>query len=96
MGEISIKINIADRVYPLKVSMEEEEIVRRAAKLINDRIKEFQENYAVRDKQDVYKRQAYFVAPTLSPAAGIWLRAGPRSGCGCAYRSGRDCPRGIV
>ena len=36
MGEISIKINIADRVYPLKVNMEEEEIIRRAAKLIND------------------------------------------------------------
>lgn len=53
MGEISIKINIADRVYPLKVDMDEEEIVRRAAKLINDRIKEYQENYAVRDKQDL-------------------------------------------
>ena len=53
MGEISIKINIADRVYPLKVSTEEEEVIRRAAKLINDRIKEFQENYAVRDKQDL-------------------------------------------
>jgi cell division protein ZapA (FtsZ GTPase activity inhibitor) len=53
MGEISIKINIADRVYPLKVNMEEEEIIRKAAKLINDRIKEFQENYAVRDKQDL-------------------------------------------
>ena len=53
MGEISIKINIADRVYPLKINMEEEEVVRRAAKLINDRIKEFQENYAVRDKQDL-------------------------------------------
>lgn len=53
MGEISIKINIADRVYPLKVNTEEEEVIRRAAKLINDRIKEFQENYAVRDKQDL-------------------------------------------
>ena len=53
MGEISIKINIADRVYPLKVNMEEEEIIRRAAKLINDRIREFQENYAVKDKQDL-------------------------------------------
>jgi len=53
MGEISIKINIADRVYPLKVNIEEEEIIRRAAKLINDRIKEYQENYAVRDKQDL-------------------------------------------
>lgn len=53
MGEISIKINIADRIYPLRISMEEEEMIRRAAKLINDRIKEFQENYAVKDKQDL-------------------------------------------
>jgi cell division protein ZapA (FtsZ GTPase activity inhibitor) len=53
MGEISIKINIADRVYPLKVNTEEEEMIRRAAKLINDRIKEYQDNYAVRDKQDL-------------------------------------------
>lgn len=53
MGDISIKINIADRVYPLKVNTEEEEIIRRAAKLINDRIKDYQENYAVKDKQDL-------------------------------------------
>ena len=53
MGEISIKINIADRIYPLRVAVEEEEIIRLAAKLINDRIKEFQENYAVRNKQDL-------------------------------------------
>jgi cell division protein ZapA len=53
MREISIKINIADRVYPLKINIEEEEIIRRAAKLVNDRIKEYQENYAVRDKQDL-------------------------------------------
>ena len=53
MGEISIKITIADRIYPLKVEVEEEENIRRAAKIINDRIKEFQENYAVKDKQDL-------------------------------------------
>jgi cell division protein ZapA (FtsZ GTPase activity inhibitor) len=53
MGEISIKITISDRIYPLKVSTEEEEIVRRAAKIINERIKDYQENYAVRDKQDL-------------------------------------------
>jgi cell division protein ZapA (FtsZ GTPase activity inhibitor) len=53
MGDISIKINIADRVYPLKVNTEEEEIIRRAAKLISDRIKDYQENYAVKDKQDL-------------------------------------------
>lgn len=53
MGEISIKINIADRIYPLRITMEEEEIIRRAAKLINDRIKDLQDNYSVRDKQDL-------------------------------------------
>ncbi|MCY4781476.1 cell division protein ZapA [Sphingobacterium sp. UT-1RO-CII-1] len=53
MGEISIKINIADRVYPLRVTVEEEEIIRHAAKLVNEKIKELQENYAVRDKQDL-------------------------------------------
>ena len=53
MGEISIKITISDRIYPLKVNIEEEEIVRRAAKIINERIKDYQENYAVRDKQDL-------------------------------------------
>ncbi len=53
MGEISIKITISDRIYPLKVNVEEEEIVRRAAKIINERIKDYQENYAVRDKQDL-------------------------------------------
>jgi cell division protein ZapA (FtsZ GTPase activity inhibitor) len=53
MGEISIKINIADRVYPLRVTAEEEEVIRHAAKLINEKIKELQDNYAVRDKQDL-------------------------------------------
>ena len=53
MGEISIKINIADRVYPLRVTAEEEEVIRHAAKLINEKMKELQENYAVRDKQDL-------------------------------------------
>ncbi|MEJ5053626.1 cell division protein ZapA [Sphingobacterium sp. MYb382] len=53
MGEISIKINIADRVYPLRVTTEEEEVIRHAAKLINEKIKELQDNYAVRDKQDL-------------------------------------------
>ncbi|TJZ62821.1 cell division protein ZapA [Sphingobacterium olei] len=53
MGDISIKINIADRVYPLRVETEEEEVIRHAAKLINEKIKELQDNYAVRDKQDL-------------------------------------------
>lgn len=53
MGELSIKVNIADRIYPLRVEVEEEELVRSAAKNINEKIKVFQENYAVKDKQDL-------------------------------------------
>ena len=68
MGEISIKINIADRVYPLRINMEEEEIVRKAAKLINDRIKELQDNYAVRDKQDLLSMCVLHYATTALKA----------------------------
>lgn len=68
MREISIKINIADRVYPLKVNMEEEELIRRAAKLINDRIKEYQESYAVRDKQDLLSMCVLHYATTTLKA----------------------------
>jgi cell division protein ZapA (FtsZ GTPase activity inhibitor) len=53
MGELSIKVNIAERIYPLKIEIEEEEIVRLAAKNINDKIRIFQENYSVNDKQDL-------------------------------------------
>lgn len=53
MSEISIKVSITNRIYPLKISLAEEENVRKAAKLINDKVKEFEDNYAVRDKQDL-------------------------------------------
>lgn len=52
--KLKIKISIADRVYPLTVVNEtQEESLRVAAKKIDSMIKQFEENYAVRDKQDV-------------------------------------------
>ena len=53
MAELSIKVTIAGRIYPLTVKREEEEVVRKAAKLINDRIKDYEDNFSVRDKQDL-------------------------------------------
>ena len=54
MGEkLKIKISIADRVYPLTVETSQEEGLRSASKKIDIMIKQFEENYAVRDKQDV-------------------------------------------
>jgi cell division protein ZapA len=51
--KLKIKLSIADRVYPLTVSMSQEEGLRSASKKIDVMIKQFEENYAVRDKQDV-------------------------------------------
>lgn len=52
-GKLKIKISIADRVYPLTVDFSQEEGLRTASKKIDAMIKQFEENYAVRDKQDV-------------------------------------------
>ena len=51
--KLKIKISIADRVYPLTIEDSQEEGLRRASKKIDTMIKEFEESYAVRDKQDV-------------------------------------------
>ena len=51
--KLKIKISIADRVYPLTVDMAQEEGLRSASKKIDTMIKQYEENYAVRDKQDV-------------------------------------------
>lgn len=51
--KLKIKISIADRVYPLTVDASQEEGLRSASKKIDIMIKQFEENYAVRDKQDV-------------------------------------------
>lgn len=49
---ISVNIIIADRPYPVKIKRSEEEKVRAAAKLINDKVRDFQLNYEGKDKQD--------------------------------------------
>ena len=51
--KLKIKLSIADRVYPMTTLPEDEEGLRIAAKKINQLIKQFEQNYAVRDKQDV-------------------------------------------
>ena len=53
MGEFSISISIADRPYKLVIEKEYEELFRKAAKLIDGRIKTYSNNYAYKDKQDL-------------------------------------------
>ena len=42
-----------NRPYPLLVKAEEEEAVRRAAKMINDRIKQYKDQFSVQDELDL-------------------------------------------
>jgi cell division protein ZapA len=51
--KLKIKISIADRVYPLTIENSQEEGLRSASKKIDEMIKQFEQSYAVRDKQDV-------------------------------------------
>lgn len=53
MEEISIKIDIANRQYPLKIKRDTEQRVLKAASLISERIGEYEKQYAVNDKFDL-------------------------------------------
>ncbi len=53
MSELSIKVNIGGRSYPLKIKRTEEEKIRKAASKINENLKELKSNYAVIDTQDL-------------------------------------------
>jgi cell division protein ZapA len=51
--KLKIKLSIANRVYPLTILPSQEEGLRKAAKNIEAMIKQFEQSYSVRDKQDV-------------------------------------------
>ena len=50
--KLSININIADRLYPLRVDRLEEEGIRKAAKIINEKVAQYKQKYASKDLQD--------------------------------------------
>ncbi len=59
MGELSIKIRIGDRDYPMKVSADEEESIRLAGRMINERMKYYREQFGIDDKQDLLAMVAF-------------------------------------
>lgn len=50
--KLSIKVNVADRLYPLKIERNDEEKIRMAAKLINEKVLQYKQHYADKDMQD--------------------------------------------
>lgn len=51
--KLSIKLHIANRIYPLKIDRSSEEYIRNAVKNIDKRLKFYEDNYAIKDKQDL-------------------------------------------
>ena len=50
--QLSIKVQIAERFYPLKIKQRDEEKIRKAAKLINDKVLQYKQRYTDKDTQD--------------------------------------------
>jgi cell division protein ZapA (FtsZ GTPase activity inhibitor) len=50
--KLSIRVNIADRFYPLKIDRKDEEMIRSAAKVINEKILLYKQSYNDKDIQD--------------------------------------------
>ena len=53
MDKLSIKLHVANRIYPMKIERKSEEFIRTAIKIIEERLKFYEENYAIKDKQDL-------------------------------------------
>lgn len=50
--KFSIKISIAERYYPLMIDRKDEERIRKAAKIINDKVTQYKTKYTDKDDQD--------------------------------------------
>ena len=51
-AKLSIRVNVADRYYPLKIGRDEEERIRKAARMINEKVLQYKQKYVDKDIQD--------------------------------------------
>lgn len=59
MGEVSIKIKIAEREYPMRVEASEESVIRASAKMVDEKLKTYKEQFGINDKQDLLAMVAF-------------------------------------
>ncbi len=50
--KLSIRVNVGDRYYPLRINRDEEERIRKAAKMINEKVIQYKQHYSDKDHQD--------------------------------------------
>ncbi|MBI3502711.1 MAG: cell division protein ZapA [Bacteroidetes bacterium] len=61
--KLSIKVSVAGRIYPLAIERDEEENVRKAVKLINEKVSEFEKNFDIKDRTDLLAMTALYFVP---------------------------------
>ena len=71
MAKLSLKVNVGGRTYPLSVNEGEEQRVLNAAEDINKSIKMLQENYAVKDMQDLLAMSSLQLASRQSSVSSV-------------------------
>ena len=65
MDEITINITLLDRPYRLSVARADEEKVRKAGNLINERVKYYSKHYTYKDAQDLLSMTALQFATSV-------------------------------
>jgi len=50
--KLSIRVNVADRYYPLRIDRDDEEKIRKAARLISEKVLQYKQRYHDKDVQD--------------------------------------------
>ena len=70
---IPINVVIGDRTYRIKIEPQDEEVVRKTLKLINDKVIEYKTQFAGRDMQDYIAMVVlwYATQPAAEGAPGL-------------------------
>ncbi|MEM9896801.1 MAG: cell division protein ZapA, partial [Bacteroidota bacterium] len=53
MADLSVKIKIGNREYPMRVKAEDEERIRQAGKMVNEKFRGYQNQFGIDDPQDL-------------------------------------------
>jgi len=59
MTELSIKLKIGNREYPMKVKPEDEERIRQAGKILNEKVRNYKNQFGIEDNQDLLAMVAF-------------------------------------
>lgn len=76
---IPVNIVIADRTYRLKIESADEEMVRKKAGIINDKITEFKTNFAGKDMQDYVSMALLWFATEQTQSGNLLVKWGDLS-----------------